>query len=181
MLLHGGPGGTHDYLEPLLALADSGRRVILYDQVGNGRSEHLRDAPPEFWTVELFKRELICLLETLGIEDRYLLLGQSWGGMLALEHALERPPGLIGMVVADSPASMPLWVEEANRLRTALPPEVQSVLSLPRARGARRTRRTTPGPWMRSTASTSAGSTRGPSRCSAPSPCSRRTRPSTAR
>ena len=129
VLLHGGPGGTHDYLEPLLALADSGRPVILYDQVGNGRSQHLRDAPREFWTVELFKRELVCLLETLGIEDRYLLLGQSWGGMLALEHALERPPGLIGMVVADSPASMPLWVEEANRLRTALPPEVQSVLT----------------------------------------------------
>jgi L-proline amide hydrolase len=129
VLLHGGPGGTHDYLEPLLALGDSGRPVVLYDQLGNGRSEHLRDAPPEFWTVDLFKRELTCLLESLGIEDRYLLLGQSWGGMLALEHALERPAGLLGMVVADSPASMPLWVEEANRLRTALPAEVQAVLS----------------------------------------------------
>jgi L-proline amide hydrolase len=129
VLLHGGPGGTHDYLEPLLALGDSGRPVVLYDQVGNGRSEHLRDAPKEFWTVELFKRELTCLLEQLGIDDRYLLLGQSWGGMLALEHAIERPAGLLGMVVADSPASMPLWVEEANRLRTALSPEVQAVLS----------------------------------------------------
>jgi L-proline amide hydrolase len=129
VLLHGGPGGTHDYLEPLLALGDSGRPVVLYDQVGNGRSEHLRDAPPEFWTVELFRRELTCLLESLGISDRYLLLGQSWGGMLALEHALEQPAGLLGMVVADSPASMPLWVEEANRLRTALPAEVQAVLS----------------------------------------------------
>jgi L-proline amide hydrolase len=129
VLLHGGPGGTHDYLEPLLALGDSGRPVVLYDQVGNGRSEHLRDAPPEFWTVELFRRELTCLLESLGISDRYLLLGQSWGGMLALEHALEQPAGLLGMVVADSPASMPLWVEEANRLRTALPDEVQAVLS----------------------------------------------------
>ena len=49
--------------------------------------------------------------------------------MLALEHALERPAGLLGMVVADSPASMPLWVEEANRLRTALPAEVQAVLT----------------------------------------------------
>src|SRR6185295_9322079 len=45
VLLHGGPGGTHDYLEPLLALGDSGRPVVLYDQLGNGRSEHLRDAP----------------------------------------------------------------------------------------------------------------------------------------
>jgi L-proline amide hydrolase len=129
VLLHGGPGGTHDYLEPLLALGDSGRPVVLYDQLGNGRSEHLRDAPAEFWTVDLFKRELTCLLEALGIEGRYLLLGQSWGGMLALEHALERPSGLLGMVIADSPASMPLWVEEANRLRTALPAEVQAVLS----------------------------------------------------
>jgi L-proline amide hydrolase len=129
VLLHGGPGGTHDYLEPLLALADGGRPVVLYDQLGNGRSDHLRDAPPEFWTVELFKRELTCLLAELGLDGRYLLLGQSWGGMLALEHALERPPGLAGMVLADSPASMPLWVEEANRLRTALPDEVQSALS----------------------------------------------------
>jgi L-proline amide hydrolase len=129
VLLHGGPGGTHDYLEPLLALADSGRAVVLYDQLGNGRSDHLRDAPREFWTVELFKRELCCLLEALGLSAGYLLLGQSWGGMLALEHALDRPSGLRGMVVADSPASMPLWVEEANRLRTALPADVQAVLS----------------------------------------------------
>ena len=45
VLLHGGPGATHDYLEPLLALADGGRPVVLYDQLGNGRSDHLRDAP----------------------------------------------------------------------------------------------------------------------------------------
>jgi L-proline amide hydrolase len=129
VLLHGGPGGTHDYLEPLLALGDSGRPVVLYDQIGNGRSEHLRDAPAGFWTVELFKRELTCLLAALGIESRYLLLGQSWGGMLALEHAIDRPAGLRGMVIADSPASMPLWVEEANRLRRALPDDVQAVLT----------------------------------------------------
>jgi L-proline amide hydrolase len=129
VLLHGGPGGTHDYLEPLLALADGGRPVVLYDQLGNGRSDHLRDAPSEFWTVDLFKRELTCVLESLGLDGRYLLLGQSWGGMLALEHALDRPAGLVGMVVADSPASMPLWVEEANRLRTALPADVQAVLT----------------------------------------------------
>ena len=71
VLLHGGPGGTHDYLEPLLDLGDGGRPVVLYDQIGNGRSDHLRDAPAEFWTVELFKRELTCLLEDLGFADRY--------------------------------------------------------------------------------------------------------------
>jgi L-proline amide hydrolase len=126
--LHGGPGGTHDYLEPLLALGDSGRPVVLYDQLGNGRSDHLADAPPELWTVELFKRELDCVLEALGLDGHYILLGQSWGGMLALEHALDHPSGLLAMVVADSPASMPLWVEEGNRLRGGLPAEVQAVL-----------------------------------------------------
>ena len=68
VLLHGGPGGTHDYLEPLLDLGDGGRPVVLYDQLGNGRSDHLRDAPVEFWTVDLFKRELTCLLEDLGFD-----------------------------------------------------------------------------------------------------------------
>jgi len=135
VLLHGGPGGTHDYLEPLLDLGDDGRPVVLYDQLGNGRSDHLRDAPAEFWTVDLFKRELTCLLEDIGFADRYLLLGQSWGGMLALEHALDRPAGLAGMVVADSPASMLLWAEEANRLRTALPADVQAVLTAHEAAG----------------------------------------------
>jgi L-proline amide hydrolase len=55
--------------------------------------------------------------------------------MLALEHALDRPAGLAGMVVADSPASMPLWAEEANRLRTALPADVQAVLTAHEAAG----------------------------------------------
>jgi L-proline amide hydrolase len=56
------------------------------------------------------------------------LLGQSWGGMLAMEYALTQPRGLASLVIADSPASMPQWVEEANRLRAALPPEAQQTL-----------------------------------------------------
>ena len=59
----------------------------------------------------------------LGIEDSYAVVGQSWGGMLAMELALDHPDGLRGIVVADSPASMTLWVSEANRLREALPPD----------------------------------------------------------
>jgi pimeloyl-ACP methyl ester carboxylesterase len=50
---------------------------------------------------------------------------RSWGGMLATDYALEHPAGLRGIVVADSPARMTLWVSEANRLREALPPDVQ--------------------------------------------------------
>jgi L-proline amide hydrolase len=56
------------------------------------------------------------------------ILGQSWGGMLGMEYALTQPAGLMSLTVADSPASMRQWVAEANRLRTALPPEVQQTL-----------------------------------------------------
>ena len=128
VILHGGPGATHDYLEDLEVLSRSGRQTIFYDQVGCGNSQHLPDAPADFWTVDLFKRELVGLLEHLGVAHGYTLLGQSWGGMLAMEHALDHPAGLKGMIVANSPASIPLWVEEANRLRADLPADVQKTL-----------------------------------------------------
>jgi L-proline amide hydrolase len=125
--LHGGPGGTHDYMEPFGRLA-ADRAVIFYDQLGGGRSSHLKDKGVEFWTVELFLDELDSLLGHLGIAGGYHLLGQSWGGMLGAEHAVRRPSGLRSLVIADSPASMALWVREADRLRAALPPEVQQTL-----------------------------------------------------
>jgi L-proline amide hydrolase len=129
VICHGGPGATHDYVRSLSALAHDGRQVVLYDQVGNGRSQHLRDAPADFWTVDLFRRELSALVEHLGWAGGYHVLGQSWGGMLAMEHALQRPAGLRSIVVADSPASMPLWVQEANRLREDLPADVRAALA----------------------------------------------------
>ena len=126
--LHGGPGGSHDYLENLARFAAGGRAVIHYDQVGGGRSTHLKDIGKDFWTVGLFLDELDNLLAHLGIAARYHLLGQSWGGMLGAEHAVRRPKGLRSLVIADSPASMELWVKEADRLRLALPPDVQATL-----------------------------------------------------
>ena len=126
--LHGGPGGSHDYLENLARLAADGRAVVHYDQVGGGKSTHLRDKGADFWTVGLFLDELDNLLAHLGIERRYHLLGQSWGGMLGAEHAVRRPKGLRSLVIADSPASMELWVKEADRLRLDLPPAVQATL-----------------------------------------------------
>ncbi|MGW6461755.1 proline iminopeptidase-family hydrolase [Streptomyces sp. NPDC055078] len=128
VVVHGGPGCTHDYLLSLTDLVSPERPVIHYDQLGNGRSTHLPDRPREFWTVELFLRELDRLLHTLGIGD-YDLLGQSWGGMLAAEHAVRRPAGLHRLVIANSPASMELWSAEAARLRGTLPREVQDTLA----------------------------------------------------
>ncbi len=130
VLLHGGPGAAHDYLEPIAELAQTaGRPCVLYDQVGCGRSQHTPEAPAAHWTVELFRDELAALLAHLGIAARYHLLGQSWGGMLAMEHAVLRPAGLRSLVVANSPASMELWVAETGRLRSRLPDEVQETLS----------------------------------------------------
>jgi L-proline amide hydrolase len=129
VILHGGPGASHDYCEPIAQLvAQTGRAVVEYDQVGCGLSQHLPEAPVEFWTPQLFKDELVTLTTHLGIAGRYHVLGQSWGGMLGMEHALDHPAGLRALVVADSPASMVLWVSEANRLRAMLPPEVEATL-----------------------------------------------------
>lgn len=128
VVLHGGPGCTHDYLLRLSALARQGRPVIHYDQIGNGRSTHLPDADPSYWTVELFVAELTNLLAGLGLTDSYHLLGQSWGGMLGAEFAVRRPAGLQRLVIADSPASMRLWGVAADALRSELPADVEQTL-----------------------------------------------------
>ncbi|MFC6882021.1 MULTISPECIES: proline iminopeptidase-family hydrolase [Actinomadura] len=129
VVLHGGPGCTHDYVLSFADLAAStGRPVVHYDQLGNGRSTHLPDRGADFWTVGLFLAELDNLLGHLGIADGYHLLGQSWGGMLGAEHAVLRPAGLRSLVIANSPASMPLWLAAAAGLRLDLPPEVEATL-----------------------------------------------------
>ena len=132
LTLHGGPGAAHDYLEPLEALARTGRRVIFYDQLGCGNSDHPHN--PALWTVDFYVEEVGAVRRALGL-DRVHLLGQSWGGMLAMSYALTQPAGLASLIVADSPASIPQWVAEANRLRAELPPEVQQTLLAHEAAG----------------------------------------------
>lgn len=132
---HGGPGGTHDYLLTIADISRSGRPVIHYDQLGNGRSTHLRDKGPDFWTVDLFLEELANLLQQLGVSRGYHLLGQSWGGMLGAEHGIRRPEGLRSLIISDSPASMPLWLAAAAELRGQLPREVQDTLTQHEAAG----------------------------------------------
>jgi L-proline amide hydrolase len=116
-------------------LARSGRPVIHYDQLGNGRSTRLRDKGVEFWTVQLFLDELQNLLDALGVADAYHIVGQSWGGMLAAEHAIRRPRGLRSVVISDSPASMPLWLAAAATFRAQLPDDVQRTLDQHEAAG----------------------------------------------
>lgn len=126
LCLHGGPGAAHDYLEPLEAVAENGRQVIFYDQLGCGKSDQPHD--PSLWTVDLFLEELDVVRKALALENLYIL-GQSWGGMLAMQYALTQPTGIAGLIIASSPANMRQWVDEANRLRSELPPDVQEILS----------------------------------------------------
>lgn len=128
VVAHGGPGCTHDYVDSFKDIAETGRAVIHYDQIGNGRSTHLPDKSPDFWQPGLFLDELHHLLQWLEIADDYAMLGQSWGGMLAAEHAVTQPHGLKALIIANSPASMALWLEGAATLRAQLPPDVQDTL-----------------------------------------------------
>lgn len=159
LCIHGGPGATHDYLEPLAALAGTGRRVIFYDQLGAGNSDHPKE--PALWTVSLFLEELAALRRHLQLHQVHLL-GQSWGGMLAMEHALIRAEGLRSLILADSLASMPQWSTETNRLRSQLPPTYRRRSSNTRTPGPRMMRPIRRPCWS-FTAAMSAGWTPGPS------------------
>ncbi|MEV5098283.1 proline iminopeptidase-family hydrolase [Streptomyces rochei] len=128
VVVHGGPGSTHDYLLRIAELAEDGWPVVHYDQLGNGGSTHLPDKGPDFWTVQLFRDELANLLNGLGIAENYVLFGHSWGGLLSARHAAERPAGLRGLVIANSPASYPLWLREMKVLRAQLPPGTDETL-----------------------------------------------------
>jgi L-proline amide hydrolase len=117
LVLHGGPGSAHDALEGLAALAEHGRRVVFYDQLGSGASDRPDD--PSLWTIETFIEQLQSVRDGLGL-GRIHLFGSSWGGMLALEYALTQPDGLASLVLNSTPTSAPRWAEETARLAEGL-------------------------------------------------------------
>ena len=124
LCLHGGPGFTHYYLEPLEALAEH-RRVIFYDQLGCGRSDRPDDL--SLWTVDRFVEELAQVRAALHL-DRLHLFGSSWGGMLAMQYTLDRRPDLASLTLCGSPASMIRWVSDCEELLAAEPAEVRQVI-----------------------------------------------------
>jgi proline-specific peptidase len=134
LCLHGGPGAGWDYLEPFDDLASTGRQVIFYDQLGCGNSALATNHDPAMWTVDLFVEEVDAVRSALGLDEMHLL-GQSWGGMLAMQYALGKPTGVRSLIVESSPPSMPHWVAEADRLRALLPPDVEAVLRTHEAAG----------------------------------------------
>ncbi|KAI0061232.1 proline iminopeptidase, partial [Artomyces pyxidatus] len=132
VVLHGGPGLSHDYLLPISDLASTQhgpRPVIFYDQLGCARSTHLPNKPYSFWTVGLFVDELVNLLRHLSIENDFDVLGHSWGGMLGAELAVERQPkGMKHLILSNSLASMELWGRSNAQLAEKFSQEVQDGL-----------------------------------------------------
>ena len=129
LLLHGGPGSTHNYFEVLDFLAEEDRRqLITYDQIGCGNS--YLDGHPELWTRETWVQELITLREALGLKEVHLL-GQSWGGMLALEYVCNYAhEGIKSLILSSTLPSSQLWGIEQARMIRELPPEMQEAIRL---------------------------------------------------
>ncbi len=127
ILLHGGPGSTHNYFEVLDRVAEEdGRMLVMYDQIGCGNS--YVDGRPELWKAETWVNELIALREHLGLDTCHLL-GQSWGGMLLLTYicGYEHSGVKSGILSSTLPASW-LWGIEQARMIKELPEEYQEAI-----------------------------------------------------
>jgi len=107
LLLHGGPGATHEYFEGLESfLAADGIEFIYYDQLGSAYSDQPRDE--SLWTTERFVEEVEQVRQALGLtKNDFYLLGQSWGGILATEYALKYQQHLKGLVISNMMMSIP--------------------------------------------------------------------------
>lgn len=131
IVIHGGPGAPHDYLEPHAALAGE-RPVIFYDQLGCGRSEQPDN--PALWRLPRFVEELAALVAALKLE-RFHLLGHSWGSIVAAEYLWSRREGVASLVLASPVLSFPRYAAHGGKLRASLPPETRAVLDRAEAEG----------------------------------------------
>lgn len=129
LLLHGGPGSTHNYFEVLDALAaKSHRQLIMYDQLGCGESS-IPDDHPELYNAHTWVQELQAVRQFLHLRQVHLL-GQSWGGMLALIYLCDyQPQGIKSLILASSLSSAKLWARELHRLIKYLPATEQAAIA----------------------------------------------------
>jgi proline-specific peptidase len=125
LMLHGGPGAASYYMEPLAERLAEHRSVVVYDQLGCGRSDMPDDT--SLWTVDRSVVELDQVRDALGL-DRCHLLGQSWGGWLAIEYMVRGPAGIAGLVLASTSASIPQFMAEARVLIEQLPEPARTTL-----------------------------------------------------
>lgn len=134
LLLHGGPGATHEYFEGFDSfLPAAGVEYIYYDQLGSAYSDQPNDST--LWTVPRFVDEVEQVRVALGLDStNFVLLGQSWGGILAMEYALAHPTALKGLVISNMMSSIPAYNDYAHRvLMPAMDPKVLAeILTLER-------------------------------------------------
>ena len=128
LLLHGGPGSTHNYFEVLDDLAElDGRAVVMYDQIGCGNS--FIEGHPEYFTAETWIEELQQLRIALGLDEVHIL-GQSWGGIMALQYALDyAPEGVCSYILSSTLPSAKLWESEQHRRISYMPQKYQQALA----------------------------------------------------
>lgn len=134
LALHGGPGSTHNYFEVFDALAHDGRAVVLYDQLGCGDS--YVEGRPDLWRAQTWVDELAALREHLGLE-RMHLLGQSWGGMLAIQYLCDcAPSGVASAILSSTLPSSQLWAREQHRMIAQMEPAQRDALLAAERTGA---------------------------------------------
>lgn len=116
LLLHGGPGMTHEYFEAFDSyLPAAGIEYYFYDQLGSYYSD--QPNAPELWELPRFVEEVEQVRQALGLgRDNFYLLGHSWGGLLAIEYALKYQQHLRGLVISNMMASIPAYNEYAQRV-----------------------------------------------------------------
>ena len=116
LLLHGGPGATHEYFQSADDyLPAAGIEYVYYDQLGSAFSDQPDE--PELWEIPRFVDEVEQVRLALGLgPDNFFLLGHSWGGILALEYALAHQGALKGLVISNMMASIPAYNEYAERV-----------------------------------------------------------------
>ncbi len=127
VLLHGGPGSTHNYFEVLDRVAEEdGRQLVMYDQIGCGNS--YVENRPDLWNSKVWIEELIELRKHLGLDEIHLL-GQSWGGMQTLEYVCNyKPEGLKSIILSSTLPASWLWAEEAQRMIAQMPQDMQDAI-----------------------------------------------------
>jgi proline iminopeptidase len=121
LLLHGGPGVPHDYLEAMESfLPQAGIEMYYYDQLGVGNSDIPDD--PSLWTLERYTEEVEEVRRGLGL-DHFVLYGHSWGTTLAMEYALNYQQHLRGLVLSNMTAGVKAYLKHTEELKHLLPPD----------------------------------------------------------
>ncbi len=132
LMLHGGPGGTSNSMYVLAKLSEN-RPIIIFDQLGTGKSGHITDT--SLMTIDYFVSQLHEFTSVLGLND-YYLYGHSWGCMLGLDYYLAHPRGIKGLILNSPLVSTEMWIHDADTLIATLPDSIQQMINTNEDKGS---------------------------------------------